>query len=371
MAKEHLKSFVKRIVTEARSLIFKINSLFAKENSQITFLINFDYQAEYVADLVKNKTKFVFRKSRFRCDNKDESISKFAWSDHQTQNVVLMDETNFFREGFTAHHRLILRMQHSPGFGIWVPLYLYERMKQHRGKLMIASYVWELAQNDVALDEKTKRIRDLILNDGTPILFTNYDLKINNIFRFSKKYERKPGTLVIALNWRIRRSIEDIKLLEKAISFLRNDFKIRVLFHPLITDNDFRNGENLHRFKSNLESLDIKSSTQITSLEELVKIYDENEFILTDGSGSAYEAIIRGCKALSLTGLSYQEKGGVLYPTLKLNLLPQNPVWDYKNYSDEKADLDLVKTFFSPSLTKESVLPLVSQEIESAFANWT
>lgn len=343
---------------------------FVQKNSKIVIIFSYQYQARYLIDCVREDPRFVFRHSRNGCDDADTSIPMFDCADPQTLNVVLIDVTNIRIEGFTRHHRLLLRMQHSPGFGISIFLYLYEKLKRYNAKLMIPAHIWDLSLQCQALDANTKRIRDLIIKDGTPVLFTYYDPQMNKIFNFPNSVARKIGTLLVAFNFRIIDSYEDVKQAIKAIDFLRDKFKITVLFHPMITPANFKPASVARQMKDYLDKHMIRSLPAIRELKELVNLYDEHEFILTDGSGSAYEAIVRGCKALTLDGLTYQHNSGPLSPARKLELLPMTLVWDYKSYPGIEYDMKLVHRFYGRSLVKDDITPFIRQEIIDAFDNW-
>jgi len=369
--------FIKKALSSALrlipygDLILIIKRRLVTSEPKIAIVVIYQYHAEYLSSLVRSDPQFVFRHSRYRYYDCDKRMPKFEWSDPGTLDVVLTDNTDFLREGFTKQHRLLLRMQHSPGFGLWVPLYLYEKIKSYHGKLMIPIYVWNLAMKCRCLDEQTEKMRALILKDKMPLLFTHYDPKMNAIFNCPRTINRREGTALVALNWRMREKKCDIKLVIKAIDFLRRGLKVKVLYHPIIRSNDFRNRKPLLLLNEYLDKHNIESQMGISPIKELVNLYDEYDFILTDGSGSVYEAIVRGCKALTLEGLTYQRDRNVLRPTVEMGLLPKTSVWDYQGHPGIEQDLNFVKTYYgSHSLTGEDVTPFIRQEIIDAFKNW-
>ncbi len=79
---------------------------------------------------------------------------------------------------------------------------------------------------------------------------------------------------------------------------MKKELKLTILLHPLMRlDPDI-----LERIRSMEGELFEKVYYNLTR-EELIDMFDAHEFVISDGSGSCYEAIIRECKPLTVKGM--------------------------------------------------------------------
>ncbi len=349
--------------------LYPIRKKYAKDISpKIAVIYMLDYFHHYLDGAIRDKNIFVLRHSRYFPRN-NLRIPLFNPWDLGTMDVVLPETTNFLIEGFSKRHRILMRIQHSPGFSMKDPISPYPLIKKLGGKLMISKEVWDLTLQTDFLDDETRKLRRMILEDGIPLYFTRYDPKINKIYNCPSRIKRRLNSVLIAVNWKIFKAPKDIKMLIDSIRFLNNQkMKIAVRFHPLV--NVFLKPA-VFEFRQQLRGMDIKIMfSESSTIQSLVDLYDEYEFIVTDGSGSVYEAISRGCKALTLGGLSIQNEKGNFFPIVKLGLLPKTSFWDYRSHPGHSADMSLLVKLHGQSLIKEDVSCFIAREIINVFKNW-
>lgn len=335
---------------------------------RIAVIYMLDYFHHYLEDAICGDERFVLRHSR-NFPRKDASIPFFDPKDLSTMDVVLPETTNCFIEGFTKRHRVLMRIQHSPGFSMKDPISPYPLIKRIGGRLMIPKDIWDFILQADFLDDETKKIREMILYDGTPIFLTYYDPKMNAIYNLPRRVTRKLDKVLVAVNWKTFKDPEDVRLLVKSIRFLHDEkMRVSVRLHPLI--NVFLKS-TIMAFRQQLDVMDIEIMlSEGSSIRDLVDLYDEHEFIVTDGSGSVYEAISRGCKALTLEGLSIQSPKGNFFPVVKLGILPKTTIWDFKNHPGHSFDMKLLMKLHGRSLISKDISRFIAEEIVDAFKNW-
>lgn len=352
---------------------------FRGSKDKITIINKWAYWMDYLENVLLTDDRFILR-SCSQTSSSDDSIQNFNINDPETLNIVIGGKNFYSYEHskeffFTKHHRVLVRIQHSPGFGLISFIDSYDWVKNNGFKLMIPKKHWDFILKSDTFPDRVLKIREEIINDGVPLAFIHFDPKLNRIFNSPKKVERKPGTVFISCNFRIADGIADsnadIKRLLTAIDYLSKNLKITTAnLHPITKEHlkSLKQPESL--LLGALQNSNVKNITTQNTIQDMVNLYDEHEFIVTDGSGTVYEAIARGCKALTLDGLSYQTNKDKFHHTAELGLLPKTLVWDYKGHHGAEMDMEWLKSLFPTSLVKEDVTPLVAQEMVDVFNNW-
>lgn len=342
-----------------------------KDSDPITFVHQRRYWTQYLEKALESDSRFALR--RFADASPGyESAAIFSASDPRTKNIVVAYAWSPTRQTLTRQHRVLVRVQHSPGFGLATFVAPYDRIKKEGLKLMIPRHCWELLLKTNQFKDDVLKKRDQILKDGTPLVFTFFDPKLNRIFNAPKQKKKKPGTALVSCNFRIVNNEQDIHKLIEAIKHLSKELEVAVHLHPLISEKPqpLLIKQPASALLNALQSVSVKRIVTQDAVEALIDLYDEHEFIITDGSGTAYEAIARGCKALTLEGLSYQTNKELFHSTFELGLMPRTRVWDYKNHPGDGPELEWLKGLYPSSLVKEDVVPAVAQEIIDVFERW-
>lgn len=338
-------------------------------NGKITVMHQRKHWTQYLEGILEVNNQFVLRRS-WDAEAGYQEAPSFDANDPETMDVVITGRGRFLTTFVTRWHRVLMRMQHSPGWGLEVFLEHFLWAERRGIKVMIPEYVWTVITKSDFLKKNILRIREQIIKKEKTLLFTHFDPKLNRIFNAAQKKERKLGTALVSCNWRIAATQKDTECLTKAIKYLAKDLKVSVLVHPNTMEPPIKTERRPILFLKALRSAGISDVFTQDNLAELTNLYDEYEFIITDGSGTAYEAIARGCKGLTLDGLSYQANVGIYRSALELGLLPKTLVWDYKNHSGSQVEMKWLKRLYPTSLVKEDVTPLVAQEIIDIFNHW-
>jgi hypothetical protein len=103
--------------------------------------------------------------------------------------------------------------------------------------------------------------------------------------------------------------------------------------------------------------------------DQLLHLYDSTEYIVTDGSGSVYEAIVRGCKAVWMADMEhhFESDWGTLPYSREHRLLPDVPLHDILRHPGNDYDMKLVRRIYDKSLTSDDILPRMVSAILSVF----
>jgi hypothetical protein len=270
-------------------------------------------------------------------------------------------------EIFGAHTRVLARLQHSPGFGCEAFLHSYRWIHNSPRRMMLPSNVLALLRTTKLLAPNQLGLRDELLADKK-LFTTDYDPSLNALYRAPRAAARSAGSLLVALNWRITMGLVDLKRAMDALAKLSRGLSIRVVAHPF--SNARWIGAKLHdQLLESCRALNIPVRANISRAELLLE-YDRAEFVLTDGSGSVYEAVARGCKALLLDGLTYQRGWQIFSAALEAGLLPSTTVDKVDQHPGAAHDLAWLKRLFPQSIVEEDVAPLVCAELVNAFERW-
>ncbi|HOW58759.1 MAG TPA: hypothetical protein PLO78_03425 [Candidatus Omnitrophota bacterium] len=366
-----LSYLFKKTVAKNYFLPVVIRRIKKKKEQKITILHQKDrnYWAEYLKIITKNDDRFIWR--RFKEVEDCPTVSTFSFHDPNTMDLVLGGMGDFRNPFLTRWHRVLVRLQHSAGFGLEAIIESYLWVKKQNFKLMIPKYSWDLILKTESLSENALLARDQILKDGMPLRFTHFEPKLNCIFNSARKTKRKLGAMLVSCNWRIASNRQDTNRFDEVVKGLAKDFEIKIILHPLTFAPPLKTTEQpVSEFIKTLQKTQCHYMKGQNTLEDLVHLYDEHEFIVTDGSSTAYEAITRGCKALTIDGLSYQTNKGPLHCAAEMGLLPKTLVWDYNKHPGTQKEMEWLKTLYPASLVKEDVAPLAAQEIVDVFASW-
>jgi hypothetical protein len=275
--------------------------------------------------------------------------------DHQQ---VLVGGTPF--ENFNDEARVLIRYQHSPGFGLTAFLKgysecigLFDQYRRRVGmdranrtgrrKYMLPDTAFDCMVKTEALTKPMKRLRDQLLRDPN-VLVTPYDPALNELYRTPRLVTRVPGTALIACNWKMSRSKSDIDRVVQVMKYLVSQgLKVKVQLH-LLALNWPGGATNYRYLLDRLEELErtgmLSSFSKVVGRPELIKLFDESEFIVSEGSGSLYEAVARGCKALTISGITYQTKGRLFHAALDGGYLAPIDAMNLKNHHKFEKDFD-------------------------------
>jgi len=339
------------------------------KEKKITIFHQRKHWTQYFEGILKTDPRFIFRRSR-DAEAGYKEASNFSVHDPETMDIVIGGRGRFLTTPLTRWHRVLVRVQHSPGLGLETFIWSYPWVKGKGFKLMIPKYCWDLILKTDSFKENVLRNRDQIIKDGVPLAFTHFDPKLNQIYNHPGKTERRLGSVLVSCNWRIAATKKNTNRLIEVIHGLAKNFEITANLHPNTLEPPQKTEQTGAVFLAALKHAGVTKIGTQDSTEDMIRLYDRHEFILTDGSGTAYEAIARGCKALTLDGLSYQANRDVFHCTVELGLLPKTLAWEHKKHPGSQAEMEWLKTLYPTSLVKEDVTPFVAQEIVDVFNHW-
>lgn len=347
---------------------------FRGTKSKIAIINERIYWMQYFENVLSIDDRFVSR-SFAHSPSQQYSSPYFNINDPETLNIVtggkyFFGGTYFDEIYLTKWHQVLVRVQHSPGFGLISFIEDYDWVKNNGFKLMVPKKHWDFILKTDTFPDRILKLREEIVNDGVPLAFTHYDPKLNRIFNSPKIMKRVPGTVLISLNFRISNN-NDIKRLLMAIECLSKNLKVTTAnLHPITKEHLDSSIQSASLLLDSLQNSTIGNITTQGPIQDMVNLYDAHEYIVTDGSGTAYEAVARGCKALTLDGLTYQSNKDKFHHTLELGLLPKTLVWNYQDHPGNQMDMEWLMNLFPTSLVKNDVSPLVAQEMVGIFDNW-
>ena len=327
----------------------------------IHFLHDFRYWTEYLHPYL-DPARFSLLRSQ-RADS-SYPAPRLDPKNLAHQDLVLAGHSN---EAFAPHTRVLARVQHSPGFGGEAFLHAYRWIHGSPRRMMIPG-------NVLALLRKTSRLapHQLVLRDqlvaNPKLLTTDCDPSLNHLYRSPRTSTREPGTLLVALNWRITGGPAELEHGLFVIKLLAKSLSVRIIAHPFSPARWV--GSRLHeQLLASCRELSLPIAVGV-SRAELLREFDRAEYILSDGSGSVYEAVARGCKALLLDGLSYQRGAGVLAAARSGGYLPPTRAAEIDSHPGAAADLAWLRRLHPHSIVDASVGELAAAEIERVFADW-
>ena len=327
----------------------------------IHFLHDFRYWTEYLHPYL-DAGRFSLLRSK-RSDNSYRA-PYLDLKNLEQRDIVVAGHSN---EIFGSHTRVLARLQHSPGFGCEAFLHGYRWVHNSPRRMMLPANVLELLKKTRRLAPNQFALRDHLISNPK-LLVTRYDPSLNALYRAPRAAERVPGTILIALNWRITVQPADLQLALLAIDSLARDHAVRVVSHPF--SNARWIGSRHHpSLIDHCRKAKIPLATDI-SREKLLAEYDRAEYVLSDGSGSVYEAVARGCKALLLDNLSYQKGWQIFGAALEAGMLPATRYLELHRHPGAEADLHWLQQLHPDSIVNTDVAPLAAEELVQAFQSW-
>lgn len=279
--------------------------------------------------------------------------------------------------GQTSHSwkldgRILLRAQHSPGFGLGAFRSFYNYAKKLTNcEFMLPHAVLEhCIKPEQKLSNQLSKFRDEILADDS-VLTTKYDPMLNRTYRTRRKHhERFPNSFLFSLNWRVARNRKNLDFLSKVVKDLRQkcDATITFVGHPLMTRGFSAVGPIM--YDAFVDFTKSCNATYYPSMSRfhLHSLMDLHEYIVTDGSGSVYEGIARGCKALRVYGFSYHKSDRTLSKYVVENMLPTLDVASFSDHKGIDHDLNWMRGFHGASLVDEDVSTKALDEIYERFS---
>jgi hypothetical protein len=102
----------------------------------------------------------------------------------------------------------------------------------------------------------------------------------------------------------------------------------------------------------------------------MIDLFDSSEYAASDGSGSIYEAVARGCRGLSIDGLYYQRPRGFFGPTFEAGFMPRTAVTDLLSHPGAESDLSWLRSFHGASLVEHDLTDLMRSEILGFFSRY-
>ena len=331
---------------------------------------DFPYWTYYHAGLVDG---FKFRLISSRRGN-DEfgQLPLYNKTDTDLQQVIVAGTPT---EEFGPNARVLIKYQHSPGFGILPFINGYRDAIRGTGswKFMMPRSAFDLMLASNCFSKSYMKLRDRIVEDPRAFI-TNYDLALNELYNHPRIRNRVPGLALVACNWRLSKSQEGIRRYLEVIDHLyKFGLRIRCHIHPM--------GKNWHQGAAHYKYLfDELQSRQANgrveeirmhvSRLEMIAWFDECEYIVSDGSGSLYEAVSRGCKGLTLSGLPHQRNRGQLHAAADGGFLAPIDAMNISAHHGYDKDFEWLRNLHGESLVHRSVKQEVQLELEEVFDNW-
>ncbi|MFQ5730099.1 MAG: hypothetical protein ACE5GN_07040 [Waddliaceae bacterium] len=249
---------------------------------------------------------------------KEEKLPLFNPKKHKT---IL---TSTFVYDKLHRTNVICRFQHSSGFNYfpmiegYVRLLNYDNVRDFRYLLLEQHYQGMILSEN--LPEIYDHFRYQMLQDPR-VVTTKVDPFLVKISETPKKRRRRSGTAMISLTW--VSVLENPEKLMNVFKHLHKHLKLTLILHPRTADYPEETKILLEQKGKLFETI-----TQDISRDKMLELFDQHEFIVTDGSGSCYEAMIRGCQPIAIDDMSYHEKDQPSHSVLKEGYL------SFPNYRD-------------------------------------
>lgn len=256
------------------------------------------YWTEYVDFLLKDKEHFSLVNSSVAVEPYVEngSIIPLEVFDPQKHKIIL---TPGRLHEPTANNKIIMRFMHSPGFFVYPMIRAYaELLKMHSGSdyafLMLDQYYHAMVLRDIK-DPAVDHFKYAMMTDPKV-----YRLKVDpmmlKIKEAPKHVKREKGSGLLCLTWLLIDN--DFSRFIEIAKTLRKEIKLNILLHPLMRMDP----KYLQEIQS-LEGSLFETVYYNLSRSELIHVYDKHEFVISDGSGSCYEAMLRGCHPVAVHGM--------------------------------------------------------------------
>ncbi len=258
----------------------------------------------------------------------------------------------------TKKNNLIVRFLHSPGFGCvptieaYAALQHYHQRCDYRFLVLDAHYRALMVME--GLSEALDFYRYQMLQDSK-VSTIKADPMLYPFITTPKQSKQKPGTGLVALNWNC--VFEDPKTLLKLIETLAKELELSIVLHPLTVHHP-------EFIQAIADHPQIKKVYFDLPRKEMISLYDAHEFIIFDGSGTGYEAMMRGCKPLLVTDLHYQKESETFHGALTGGYLPFQSYLELSQYKSFDNDAFLREHFpFLFQYSQQEAIAIAKSEI--------
>lgn len=209
----------------------------------------------------------------------------------------------------TSGNQVIYRSLHSPGFYVIPHLIGYEALCQYHPDcdfrmLMIENQYRGVITREID-HEKINEMQYALMVDPR-VRPMKVDLSLYRFIEREKQAERQLGTALICMSWLVMYT--PFAELEKMIRLLRRHVKVSLVVHPCVNSPHYL--EAIMRLEGHL----LEKIYYNLSRDEMLILYDQHEFIVTDGSGACYEAMMRGCKSLAVRNYYLRNQNDMAMP---------------------------------------------------------
>jgi len=262
--------------------------------NKIFLLHRHGYWTEYFDFLLEDQAAFGIVASEF-ANNKTYGGSELEVFDQKKHKNIL---TPGIIDDKTNKNFINFRTQHSPGFYIISYLIGYEGFCQFhkdsdiRISMLYTHYRALLTReiNHPGIDA----IRYKLMTDPR-VNQVKVDLSMHQFINVPKQRDRVMGTGLICMSWLFM--FVSMPVIVDIFKILSQEVKLTIVIHPCTSSQKFI--EDIKAMEGGLVDKVFVSLPR----DEMIELYDAHEFIITDGSGSCYEAMFRGCKPLAVRGL--------------------------------------------------------------------
>jgi hypothetical protein len=318
------------------------------------------YWTEYLDFLLDDEENFGIVRS-VNADSKSYKGKKLALFNPKEHDILL--SPGLFDDPLEDNF-VICRNLHSPGFYVLPHIIAYRCLtkccsdgnflmfliESHYMALMCRDFehsIFDEIRYEMMLDQRVKQ--------------TSVDISMYRIKEARRCVDRVPGTGLICFRWLAQ--YVDIQRIVEVLKVLLQDLKLSFVIHPCTSSQKWI--EEVKKLEGNL----IEKVYVAIPRSELITLFDEHEFVISDGSGSCYESLLRGCKQLAVHDL-YDDipplnRGmEMVYDRLEEEFFPFRSYRDLKNYREGENDGFIEKMYpFLFNKTRAQAEEIVRQEI--------
>lgn len=254
------------------------------------------YWTEYLSFLLDDIKNFKLVASKEAKEDYDSlnSLKNLQIFNAEEHDCILSPGRIFDKLG--KNNNVILRFMHSPGFYVYPLIRAYADLTTQNKPKDFRIIILEEYYRCLVTQEFENEIMDYfkfqLMNDSR-LLRSKVNPSLFNILNAPIKNKREEGTALIAFSWLLIDN--DFSFFLKICKYLSSHIKLSIVLHPLMRlDESIIKEVNKYR-----GSLFNEIHYNITR-EALIDLYDKHEFIVSDGSGTCYEGMIRGCSPLAV-----------------------------------------------------------------------
>jgi len=195
----------------------------------------------------------------------------------------------------TCGNQIIYRSLHSPGFYVIPHLIGYEALCKYHSDcdfrmLLIENQYRGVITREIDHPQINEMQYGFMLDPRVRQM--KVDLSLYRFIETMKRAERQAGTALICMSWLVMYT--PLTELEKMIRNLRRHVKVSLVIHPCV------NAPHYIEYVKGLEGNLLEKVYYNLPRDQMLALYDQHEFIVTDGSGACYEGMMRGCKPLAV-----------------------------------------------------------------------